>query len=150
MLRQFQDKLRAMCRVTRRGDPHWIPVKAEVVRVPVIGEVASLRRAVYAAFVGPIWAGEDVRPVCEVGACVRPDHIVVVPCKGRQSRGLDLSPLSLAAVRPRAVDPVESPMARRVRELLTSGLGVAQVASRVGVPVKFVVAANNGAAEKVR
>ena len=157
MLQKFQQKLRSMVRVTRKGDPHWIPTGAEIVRVPVIGEVVTFRRAVYAAFVGKIDGGEDVRATCEVSQCVRPEHTAVGPCRGRMSRPLDLAPLqSLIKEAPpsnlramvagaSAVAAQDDAVKLRVMAAVDSGMTLSQTSSVLGIPLGVVVALRNGA-----
>jgi hypothetical protein len=176
MLKEFQEKLRSACRVTRVSE-HWIPGSVETVRIPITGEIASLRRAVRAAFVGPLGGGEDVRSSCGIKACVAPDHSTVGPCRGRQSRPLNLSFLDSLPARttspkkvrekvavpgkagpsaprravpaprdPHTAPPLEQGTIAQIKSALASGLGVAQVASRFGVPLRRVIAAHNGSA----
>jgi hypothetical protein len=147
MLDKFKAKLRSMCRVTRGDECHWIPAKARIVRVPGTKEIVSLRRAIYASFVGPLFGGEDVVATCEVSGCLRPEHLATEPCSGATSKALDLSGVGkakkLAALFVVGQSVGTHAEVAAIKRLLSQGLGVGEVAAMLGIPVGRVVAANN-------
>ncbi len=81
-------KILSMCRVTRESG-HWILLGSRTVWVSETQEVATTKRAAYAAFRGEVPEGMDVRANCGTFGCIAPEHAAL--CKTRRvARALSL------------------------------------------------------------
>jgi len=81
-------KILSMCRVTREGK-HWILLGSRTVWVSETQEVATTKRAAYAAFRGEVPEGVDVRASCGTFGCIAPEHAVLCETR-RVARALSL------------------------------------------------------------
>ncbi len=92
-------KLEGYCRIMRRGEKHWFLDSGapKLVHIPELAGPVTVKRALYAAFVGEIGDGEEVVAKCGTRGCVRPDHQKLVGRPSSRARGLSL-PEHLAAL----------------------------------------------------
>lgn len=99
MKTEFHRKLEALVRIQRKGEQHWTLIGASTVRLPPGGgqEIVPTKRALYAAFIGPIEQGSEVLPDCGHKHCIKPDHQRLFKKLGSLARALSL-PEELAAL----------------------------------------------------
>lgn len=85
----FHLKLERMCKVGRL-DKHWVLTGSKTVRLPDSMIVVTTKRAIYAAFVGPIPGKHEVVASCGLGHCVAPDHQELQSRVVSQARGVSV------------------------------------------------------------
>jgi hypothetical protein len=127
--------LRDACSIQRSGPGHWLPKKSDCIRIPGSpSRVATLRRAIFAAFVDDAPEGVDLRSSCGHKYCVRPDHQ-----EQRPARALNVGRLSfrdhLEARRGASEMVPVDPRLRPERDRIPAGVtarAAAIVASMVG------------------
>ncbi len=83
-------KLNKMVRKQRLDPKHWWTADAATVYVRDIRQTVTLKRALFALFIGPIPEDRDVRPVCGEKLCISPYHSQLFETRN-QARALDLS-----------------------------------------------------------
>lgn len=109
MKTNFHLKLEARVKRLRSEDQHWLLKGAKLVRVPSTGEVVTAKRALYAAFVGPIPGGHEVVPGCDNKRCVRPTHQKLVAKAASSARGLSLEEYREQLDRPETFRVLDNP-----------------------------------------
>lgn len=113
-------RLEGMCRIQRNGAGHWIlGEKHKITRLPVEygGDMVTTKRAIYAAFVGPVDENEEVYAACGVHACAAPTHLATRVSR-RRSRAIGLQAEVDALAQPITYQPAEDP------QVLPSGITV--------------------------
>ena len=144
-----------MCKVTRGAGEgnHWLVVGCKTAWAPEICEVVTTKRAIYAAFVGPIPENMDVVSTCDVGGCVRPEHVGLAAAR-RASRALSLpetlATLSrtgeeFAAVPGLLPKGVTARAVAMVKRMSTSGTPLAAVSFATGLSAQDVARSRGGA-----
>lgn len=138
-----------MCRIGR-VEGHWTLVGSDCVRTPG-GEVVTTRRAIYAAFVGPIGRDQDVRATCWLDGCCAPDHLTLAPARRRANplsmpdQVRALHSYSLPRRGGQALPPkVTIEVVNRIKEMSRAGTRLPEIAAVVGIPIDQVVKARNG------
>lgn len=149
MKTDFHKKLESMCKISRRGDQHWIPEGPLLVRVPLKGgEVFTLKRAIYAAFVGKVPAGREPRTTCGLSACCAPTHLALFDSRSK-ARELDLQPeldaladkrRGLVKTLPGALPKhITGAKAEMVRVLSTMGSSMGSIRAKTGLSAMDVI-----------
>ena len=150
----FHRKLESLCRISHRGDKHWLLVRSSLVRVPSQGGlIVTVKRAVYAAYIGPVLEGQDVVALCGLRMCVSPSHLGLRASR-RASRALYLPDELEALAKPDVFQPPENPSILPsgitlhkvflVKYLTKCGNTLAQIRMAVGLPLHEVVKVRNG------
>lgn len=153
MITPFHKKLQEYCRISHRGDQHWILIGAETVRIPDTGEIVTVKRAIYASFVGDVPENMDVAVVCGVSQCAAPKHLSLAASR-RKARPLSL-PQFLDAFMgkttyvgkdPKVVIPkgLDLKKAREIEVLAASGTPIVEIAGVTGLTSSDIVRLRSG------
>jgi hypothetical protein len=92
----LRKKLESCVSKMRRGEKHWLvrpdaPAAIYVPEIPAPSTI-SIRRAIYAAFVGDIPENREVVPRCQHKYCINPEHVTLRKSK-KPARPLSFSML---------------------------------------------------------
>lgn len=106
--------------MTRDGEGHWLLRGSRTVWAAELQEVVTTKRAAYAAFLGDVPEGVDVRANCGVPCCIAPGHATL--CKSRRiARALSLPDQLIELAKPEVFRPLDPP------DYLPKGLTMEQV-----------------------
>ncbi len=86
----LHQKLEKMCRRQIKPPHHWDLIGAINIRLPETRDVITTKRAIYAAYIGPIPAGKDLRTTCGDKKCVSPYHQELTESRRGDVRALSL------------------------------------------------------------
>lgn len=127
----FQKKLKSFVRGTKSAQGHWFPEAGApiAVRPPGLGELVTFKRALYAAYVGDIAEGMELRSTCGVPQCYCPDHQDQVPSRSGQGRPLSLPDLDVSKQGYAAVIEYDAKFGGAAKAVLPRGLSPATVAA---------------------
>ena len=153
MKTQLHLKLEKMCRILRKEPKHWFIVGGNVVYVPEMREAVTTKRAIYAAFVGDIPEGMEVRATCEASHCAAPDHVHLVAARTK-ARPLSLSahvdalkkPSAFVAAEPAKVLPkgLDLDLIVKVKTLASGGSSMAQIKMTTKLEYALIAKIRNG------
>ncbi len=149
----LHQRLEAQCRILRKEPTHWILTGSSMIRLPN-RELVTTRRAIYAAWVGSIEAGEEIFAACGMRQCAAPHHASKRISKSR-SNALSL-PDQIEAltskiqrfsqglerkVLPSGMTPEQVVVAKQMR---LAGASLASIAAATRLSLSQVVAAGEG------
>lgn len=149
-------RLESMCKKLRTSK-HWLVKDSHVVRIPSLGgEIVTTKRAIYAAFVGPIGEGEEVRTNCGVARCVAPDHLALTRARSKAGAlsipefGMLGKPDVYQAPEPRLRLPKNITRERVlvVKHMASTSNTLAQIRDATGLHFADIVRAMNGAYDR--
>ncbi len=147
-------RIKARCRISKRGEEHWILTGAAIMRIPELGNDAfTTKRVSYAAFIGPIGAGVEVYSACGMDQCIKPWHMGLRPARTASARALALPDEVEALSKPekfhRPKDPVIFPKGLtkqkfHIIKLMAARSSLSQIRDETGVAIVDIVKIKNG------
>lgn len=104
MYTQLHRKILSMVSISRDGAGHWRLMGSRTIWVAEQQTVVTTKRAAYAAWRGDVLEGQDVRAVCGVPNCIRPEHLDLTPAR-RVARALSLPEQIIELAKPGVFHP---------------------------------------------
>lgn len=152
-------RLERLCRRLKNEPRHWFLAKCESMWLPEMHEHVSVKRAIYAAFVGDVPAEMEVKAKCDSRHCVNPEHLALVPARNLNNRPLSFpwhleqltAPKRFVPPTPKGKLPVgmSHEIVARVKTMLKAGSTLNQVQLAVDLPVREIVLIKNGMYNRV-